>query len=59
MSYEDKDLSNVPPFLVNREILIRGTPEWDVREWARKQAGCKCISIGPIPMLGGKLIDFL
>lgn len=38
-------------------FLLRGTPEWDAREEARRAKGCKCLSFGPIPPDGGQLRD--
>lgn len=48
-----RDFSKVPPFIQDREILIRGTDAWDARERARQAAGCKSLSPGFIPASGG------
>lgn len=33
---------------VERGPLVRGTPEWDERERARKALGAKCLSFGKV-----------
>jgi len=38
----------VPPFIVNGEILIRGTEAWDYREKIRKLHGAKALSFGTL-----------
>ena len=32
----------------DKQLLRRGTPEWDQREHARQQADCRCLGFGPI-----------
>ena len=40
--YSDQELAE--SFLVDGRPLVRGTPEWDAREDARKASGCHLIS---------------
>ncbi len=40
----DSDLKSC----IARGPLIRGTPEWEERERARKAMGCKCLSFGTL-----------
>ena len=53
MNDDSEDLNerfkNVPPVIVGSKLLIRGSSEWEKREWARQIAGCRCLSFGPVP----------
>ena len=51
MEFERKvqaQFRDIPPAVEGRRLLMRGTPEWDEREMARRDAGCKCLSFGTI-----------
>ncbi len=42
---------NVPSIIKpNGKLMLRGTDEWDQRELARQQNGCRCISFGSIEL---------
>ena len=42
--YSDQELAE--SFIVDGRPLIRGTPEWEEREFARCAAGCSLLSFG-------------
>ena len=45
--FKEKEYPNLElaeSFLVDGRPLVRGTPEWDAREDARKASGCHLIS---------------
>lgn len=46
----------IPGVIQNGKLLIRGTEEWDEREKLRGAAGCSCLSYGPVPTVGGKVV---
>ena len=54
MTTRTKSGTSFDPFLAasfkNRDntYLVRGTPEWDLREWEREKAGCTMLSYGTI-----------
>ena len=52
MSYDKNERGYIPPFKTGKQILIRGTEEWDERERARREIGCRCLSFGPVPPPG-------
>ena len=48
---DERDFSQVPPFIVHGRPLVRGTEEWEDREHARWKAGCCALSFGSTPSL--------
>ena len=49
MNYNYIDTTvNIPPFCEGRNILIRGTPEWEDRERIRKDSGHCLLGFGEI-----------
>jgi hypothetical protein len=47
---------HVPSVIQHGKVLIRGSEEWDAREQARRATGCSCLSFGPVPKVGGKVL---
>ena len=56
MSDRSKDYLLKPTFshelsesiITKGRLIMRGTPEWDVRELKRAALGCQCIALGDI-----------
>ena len=41
-------LSTIPPFVADGMIVVRGTPEWEIREHARLRAGACLVGFGKL-----------
>lgn len=41
----------IPSVIQDGKLIIRGTTEWDDREYARYMSGCYCICLGSIGTL--------
>ncbi len=39
---------HIPSAVVDRQIILRGSEQWNDREYARKLAGCRCLSFGTL-----------
>ena len=39
-------MREVPSVIQDEKLIIRGTPEWEMRELAREEAGACCLSYG-------------